>query len=800
MTATLGYGDGVFRRRLRLCAAAATGLLIATVAAAPGSTAAPRADDPAVDVTIESFAPVAPKPGQAVVITGQVRNTGPVALEKPQAAVCLQRDRLDTRADLAAIPPEVDGPINEQNSCRRLGGTAFLAYDAPLEPNAMVRFTFKVTWDQWDIPDESGVYVVGVQFRVDGPEAGTRVTVGRARTLMPVTSAKPLPRKVSTALTLPLLHRPTLLSGDLYANESLAQSLAPTGVLGRQLAAGRGKKVTWIVDPALLDEVRGLVRGYRVLGADGRPVPGTGQKIATDWNVAFNAARARNSVVLLPYGDPDVAGLIDAGGPLRDLVGRARTITARDQLAGTKLVRSGLWLENGSADGGNLAAAIRYAGDRSTDVNLVPSSAWSAGQRPALAPSAVYDVSTPEGPAPRVRTVISDSALTAGGPDPASAGSALQVRQRFAAETSLLAATGSGPITVVASVPRAADNDGSTTAGLLEGMTLPWITPRTLDEVVTAPRTGTAAAAPPAPSRATSTLTGGRLDQVKKLSGSIDVFTSLLANPDGAADNLYVALLRATSLGWRGSGREAQTFTGYHQRAIDGQLGKVHLVRPNVTQGSNREIKVNLSGSSGRFPLTVANELDQSVRIGIRVQAVNRSDLRFEPLTTVIVKAKGKATFNIEASAEQNGLIRARAQVVSAAGQPVGPPQDLVVQAAEYGSVGWILVGAAVALLFGTSLVRIYRRVRFERRNPTATEPAGPDPLNPPPLDPHLTGAAEPSPLAPLPVIPARSPANGVPDNGVPENRVRENGVAENDTAADDGPRNLKEGVGTKDG
>jgi hypothetical protein len=142
--------------------------------------------------------------------------------------------------------------------------------------------------------------------------------------------------------------------------------------------------------------------------------------------------------------------------------------------------------------------------------------------------------------------------------------------------------------------------------------------------------------------------------------------------------SLYRSLLRATSLSWRGRAKEAQTFTDYEQDAIDGQLGKVHLVRPNGTaKDSRREIKVNLSGSSGRFPLTIANELDQSVRVGIRVQSLNRTDLRIEPLTTVTLRAKDKATFHIQASAEQNGLIRASAQVISAAGRPVGPPREL---------------------------------------------------------------------------------------------------------------------------
>ena len=201
------------------------------------------------------------------------------------------------------------------------------------------------------------------------------------------------------------------------------------------------------------------------------------------------------------------------------------------------------------------------------------------------------------------------------------------------------------------------------------------------------------------------------------------------------------------------------------------QLGKVKLVNSGDEQGEHRVIKVNLAGSKGTFPLTISNELDESIRVGIVVTPANRSDLRIKPLQTKVLPPRGKATFLIEASAEQNGLIRANAQVITASERPVGRSQELVIEAQQYGSVGWILVGAACALLFGTSFVRIYRRVRTERRTPA---PAGPatDPLHPAPIDPE----------------PGTGPVNSAADD-VPE-------------SVPDAPvdASLKEGVGSKDG
>ena len=169
------------------------------------------------------------------------------------------------------------------------------------------------------------------------------------------------------------------------------------------------------------------------------------------------------------------------------------------------------------------------------------------------------------------------------------------------------------------------------------------------------------------------------------------------------------------------------------------QLSKVHLVN-NAANGEHREIKVNLAGSKGTFPLTITNDTDWSVRVGIVVTPSNRTDLRIEPQQTRILAPKQKFTPRINASAEQNGLIRANAQVITASGRPVGKSQELLIQASQYGSVGWILVGAACALLFGTSFVRIYRRIRTERRasvgpapssEPAVDEPATRTPCTP---------------------------------------------------------------------
>ena len=84
------------------------------------------------------------------------------------------------------------------------------------------------------------------------------------------------------------------------------------------------------------------------------------------------------------------------------------------------------------------------------DLNLVSSASWPAAARSSLTgTSPVYEIQTPEGPRSSVRTVVADAALTSGGPDADTDQSALQVRQRFAAETALIASSTKGTASVV---------------------------------------------------------------------------------------------------------------------------------------------------------------------------------------------------------------------------------------------------------------------------------------------------------------------------------------------------------------
>jgi hypothetical protein len=741
------------------------------VLASTQAVAAPAEDNPVVDVAIDSFSPAAPIPGQAVTIVGRITNTSQTTFQNSQANACIKRERLATAAAVAAIPTELDVPMKDRNECAGLTnpeGTTLQKYDAPLAPKASVAFKLVVPWNEWKISSQPGVYSVGVRFRGDVTKID-RTTAGLSRILMPVV-AKTSQRKVNTALVVPLTHRPTLLADHLFANESLAQSMAPTGPLGQLLALSKKRVVTWLVDPAMIDEALLIANSdsYRVASDPGKSKPGTGRQLVKNWLDAFNQSRVnnRNPVVLLPYGDPDVTSLATAKGPLKQIVAVARTRSAGyDLRSPVPSNPTGLWLDNGDLSAKTLdAGAFNFAGRREDDINFVQSSAWAPDERPNLQPSPFSKIQTPESPSPKyVRAVIADSTLLAGGPDPATAQQPLQLRQRFAAETSLLAGTGTGEVTVAVVPPRSWETeDTAPLSAVVDAMAGPWITPVGIDKVAVGvgprgePKVSTKL--PTTAQGGTTGLNDGQLSGIQDLTADTATYDALLSQVAASETRnmMSEALMRSSSSEWTAFPDEGQRYISYQRSAVQAQLKDVHLVTNTTKKGQHQGIKVNLSGSKGSFPLTVENGLDVSIRVGLQVTATgNRNDLRITIERPLTLSAGQKGTFQVKASAEQNGLINATAQLVTLDQKPVGEPQPLVIQAAQYGSVGWILVGAAVALLFGTSIVRIYRRVRSERRNPA--KPEG-DALHPAPL------------------------------------------TAEDLASAPDELENLKEGVGTKDG
>ena len=87
-----------------------------------------------------------------------------------------------------------------------------------------------------------------------------------------------------------------------FRDDSFAQALLPSGELGKLVFRSMSRDRTWVIDPALIDAITAMTTEYKVL-SDEEPVAGDA---ALSWLDRLKAVTARNEVISLAYGNPDI--------------------------------------------------------------------------------------------------------------------------------------------------------------------------------------------------------------------------------------------------------------------------------------------------------------------------------------------------------------------------------------------------------------------------------------------------------------------------------------------------------------
>ena len=87
-----------------------------------------------------------------------------------------------------------------------------------------------------------------------------------------------------TRRTVSYTHLDVYKRQNLFRTDDLSGQLA--GRLENLLDAAAQPGMSWLIDPALLDEVRDMADGYQVVDGSGT-APGTGAEVAAAWLLAF---------------------------------------------------------------------------------------------------------------------------------------------------------------------------------------------------------------------------------------------------------------------------------------------------------------------------------------------------------------------------------------------------------------------------------------------------------------------------------------------------------------------------------
>jgi len=699
-------------------------LLVSVAAGVLGVLAAPsaHADEPesSVSITLTSLSPALPDRDGRITLTGRVTNTSPDPVSNLQAVLWRYSEPLLTADDVdRTLASPADDPEGRRLYDRDYQNIPS-EQDRTLAPGASTTFRLSTDVSALDLPQQDGVYLVGVHIRGRTVQDPMRdQTLGRSRTFLPLVDDAPATRLNLTTVVV-LASRPSQLRRGVLADDHLAAEVRPGGRLDELLTAAGSPGTSFAVDPALVEELTTMQAGYQVQAGDGATAPGRGQADARSWLARFETLRAGGDGFRLLYGSPDLAALTHDHqlGVLADVVAAGRRVAATASLPLLVL-----------PTGGYADEATVRAADSLDPVAVLVNQASAGADAPLL--------QGPDDDVPVVR--YGSASIDGGGPGPDPRDTPVQLRQRALADTWVEAASvrpGStrGRVQVVTSTKALEGDDAAVSASWLQRATLSELLegrPTAWDQTYAYPEDATAAE-----------LTTGQLSSLRTLTADQQTYADLLVDGDQAQDDGQAAVARAASGAWRRHDQQRRAFLGPQQASLDGVLDGALSISTNP--------KVSTVAREGvEFPITVRNQLPadrtdrdvNAVRLRLVFVSENPQRLTIKPILlstepgTEPVRAEGKVTRNAQVTARANGTVRVRAQLQTLGGTPVGRARTIDVRVTQNGTTGWAIAGAALVVFVGSTALRI-RRVSRGRAADPAPEPPLPSALtSAPPTD-----------------------------------------------------------------
>jgi hypothetical protein len=689
-----------------LVAAIGAGLLLTLLPSALSLQTA-RADEAPVRVTITGMAPVALTTGTSLTLRGTVANTGLTDVTSVSVRLVLASTPVPERRLLRkATDAEA-----EYGSYPVYGTNVVIA--ETLAPGAKADYRVTVGTDVLAL-SAPGVYVVGVE--AVGYSAAGYVILGSERTLIPFVPEPVAP--VNVTWLWPLATWPGQTADNVLLGDLIPRELSPGGRLDDILRAGASiPSVSWVVDPQVLQVASEMSDGYLV-DKGGETRAGAASQAAADWlqlarqtlsEPQGRGAQAR-PLWTLPYADPDADAVVRAG-LTTDLV---RAATSGPSLASTYLGRE--------PDGGIAWAAGGRLDREAIDVLA------SAGLRTAVVrarsvpnradigytPSGYVDVDSSAG---RVRALVIDSGLLGALEMPqGNQGTVLAARQRFLAELAFVAlepTTQTRYLVAAAASPRWDPNPRLLRAIIASLRSTPWTRLTPVETLLALPPTTTVTTLDAGTQRGRE-LEGTYLARVQDLQNSLESLRTVLSDPLRVTTPITSALLRAESSAWRSRPRGGEELISSIADSItDVEDGIYVVARDNVT----------FSGDRGSVPVTVANDLDQAVTVGVSVRANTAARLVSESLAPVQIEPGRRASLEVPVRIVGGEALIVEVQLTNPTGEAFGTPVALELRTTAYSRAAlWVAIAAAVVLvlLVVFDIVRRSRQRRASRSAPTA--------------------------------------------------------------------------------
>jgi hypothetical protein len=664
--------------------------------AAPTAVAAE--DSAAATVTLDTVTSSALEPDGVLVLSGTVSNVGNDALRSVQVLPRYSTDPLESAADVTRVTDDDSFRTGSRDERH------FDAVASRLDPGEASAFHIEVPVDDLGLPRD-GVYVIGVDVRAT-PSGRSRETVADVRTVMPYVAPDSALPQVPVAFVWSLTDRPSMLPDGTLTDDALAAALAPEGRLGNLVAVGTQAPVSWLIDPDLVGTAQAMADGYDVQQPYGSLAPGTGRDAASAWLTGLaRAVSERRFVAALPVGDADLVATVRSATPAVQTA--ARKAVAPQESLETTLSRLPTDVARNVSVTTGVLAPVGGAIDENT-VNAVT----DAATRTLILDAANLD-GTGGSPAGRLDAngqsygvVSSDAVLSSTLALAEEAGGDVQIRQRLRSVTALRAISAAqastNPVPLIAAAPHRWAPTPTGLRTLVDVWTqTPWVKPVGLEEAAASQATPPEVTLDYSESDQARELSLDYLRAVDRAHGDVSRVSTVLANPSDAAAPYEQALIRALSAAWRQDEPGGQAFIGAVTVQADRSLAAVRVGVPGA---------LTLSGRSGRFPVTIENGLGDAVRVGLRFTSSNPDRITVPDVPAQVIEPGETAQVLVAAEAVANGRVQMSVYPVTGDSAAISTPQNFVIVATNFDTIGWVIVGGAVIVLFGAAAVRLVRR------------------------------------------------------------------------------------------
>ncbi len=671
------------------------GILVGSFSSPPAQ-AAPAVDS-VINVVVDAFTPLIPTQGDLLRLTGRVVNSSAQPIQQVSTRLALSLQPLVDRGQLTEV---ANTPLIASSGDISVSPVAESStrVDELLRPGE--ESPFEIVIPITDLPLASaGTYVIAVEAVGTQPD-GSLGLLGIQRTFLPWFPKGADVSPIGLAWLWPLADWPARDADGILLNDSTPLSLAPGGRLASLLAiaAASPMTVTWMADSELLQAASDIANGYQVL-RDGELVVGDRSTNARAWIEGLRTAIRGSIVHALPYADIDASAARRVG--LQTDVVRAIT---RSPVIAERVVEQPVegriaWAPAGRMDRRTVNLLAESGVDR-----LVLSSEAMTPVDQGFTPSGIADFGTAVG---AIDAILLDSGLTnALGARQRTKGEVVLARQRFLAETAIIAVEPDAPLGRILAVGPA-EIRWHPDANLLESLLratsqAPWLQPANLEELRRAPRvprkratygTGIVAAE----------LDAQFMGRIKAAQSRLDRITAILDDPSTVGPPYAAALLRAQSSAWRG---EPSVGDELLDSINAGLLERTTSVRV-LSAGT-----VIFSGDSGRVPVTIANDGDQGVTVGLALVGQPGVRLESQPLNGIRVEPGKKVSVDLEARVIGGEPLSVSVQILTPSGARYGSPATISLVSTAYSrAAGWV-VAVAFAALAVFVVIGIIRRIR----------------------------------------------------------------------------------------